>query len=97
MEETRVCHGGFEGVAAPPNHTEEVAPHVKAAQDTPGTDANAKTVLSRKTFACLAAADTVKGVALTFLCGSVALLLMKRLPTPSIRGTPQNDDHKWAQ
>ena len=62
MEETRVCHGGFEGVAAPPNHTEEVAPHVKAAQDTPGTDANAKTVLSRKTFACLAAGYTVKGV-----------------------------------
>ena len=53
---------GFDGVAAPPNHTEEAAPPGKATQDTPGTDADAKTVLSRKTFACLAAAYTVEGV-----------------------------------
>ena len=53
----------FEGVVAPPKAmTDEAATPQKTEQDTPGSHADAEGALSRKTFACLAAAYTVEGV-----------------------------------
>ena len=53
----------FQGVAAPPHQvTDEAVAPTKTVQDTPSANADAKTALSRKTFACLAAAYTVEGV-----------------------------------